>query len=519
MTAALSTLTNDQLGNEITTWAGRLAAGEARLLEMIGEFDVREAWAGPGLLSCAHWLSWRLGIGLTAARERVRVAGCLRSLPTLAAAYADGRLSWTQVRAITRVSEVLVEEDWIVYARAMTGEQLEQLVRTVNRATKPERDKADPERAAWLKRPKVRHLDDGLMQISFTVPEESGQVVLAGLERLTQQIQQERDAERAATAHQATPGHGGAHGEGTDDSAESSEVDEPGPARGTVELLPRPVEPQIGDWGDMSDAERVAVKAYYDELMRVNAHNLPLMAEQQAAQQAQREAHLAQVAADLPATWNDALVRLATGALDSPGLLPIAVKERLRIVIDPMSGWARTSGGELLPPGTVAVPSDPFTALDLAAFDLGRTSRLVSPRLRRFLGDLDGECCRFPGCTRKGKLQAHHVTFWRNGGPTDLANLVLVCSRHHTLIHSKGFQLVLTPDRQLTVRTVDDIPVPQRPVRPFGDDGALPDSTPDTLSPQLDGTQPDWEWAVYVIANQPRACGQDDSAESSVDSP
>ncbi|MEO6204305.1 MAG: hypothetical protein ABIO67_02825 [Mycobacteriales bacterium] len=45
-------------------------------------------------------------------------------------------------------------------------------------------------------------------------------------------------------------------------------------------------------------------------------------------------------------------------------------------------------------------------------------------------------------------------------------NLVLVCSRHHTLIHQYGFQLVLSPDRKLTVRTHDDIPVPAQPAGP-----------------------------------------------------
>ncbi len=65
----------------LTTWAGRIAAGEARLMAYIGEFDERRAWAVDGILSCAHWLSWRLGMGPNAAGERVRVARALRQLP------------------------------------------------------------------------------------------------------------------------------------------------------------------------------------------------------------------------------------------------------------------------------------------------------------------------------------------------------------------------------------------------------------------------------------------------------
>ena len=67
---------------------------------------------------------------------------------------------------------------------------------------------------------------------------------------------------------------------------------------------------------------------------------------------------------------------------------------------------------------------------------------------------------------RTRNLHAHHVRFWRDGGSTDLSNLVLVCSRHHTQIHAEGYQLVLSPDRTLTVRTADDIPVPHHPARP-----------------------------------------------------
>jgi len=110
-------------------WAGRVAAGEARLLTLIGEFDRCEAWSGPGLLSCAHWLSWRLGMGLTAAHERVRVARAPQGLPLLVEAFGAGQLSWTQVRAVTRVATGADEASWVELARSATGAQLESLVR------------------------------------------------------------------------------------------------------------------------------------------------------------------------------------------------------------------------------------------------------------------------------------------------------------------------------------------------------------------------------------------------------
>ena len=62
------------LENEITELAAHLNAATYRLLTLIGEFDERGGWHGAGLKSCAHWLNWKCGIDLGAAREKVRVA-------------------------------------------------------------------------------------------------------------------------------------------------------------------------------------------------------------------------------------------------------------------------------------------------------------------------------------------------------------------------------------------------------------------------------------------------------------
>src|SRR4051794_25867094 len=108
--AALSALTEAQLADRLTTWAGRIAAGEARLLLYLGEFDDRHGWSGVGILSCAHWVAWRLGMGPKAASERVRVARVPRQLPKICAAFIAGKLSFSRVRAITRISTPANEE-------------------------------------------------------------------------------------------------------------------------------------------------------------------------------------------------------------------------------------------------------------------------------------------------------------------------------------------------------------------------------------------------------------------------
>jgi hypothetical protein len=92
----------ERLGDEIAALSAHLDAATARLLELLREFDARGGW--DGARSCAEWLSWRVGLDLGAARERVRVARALGGLPLLSAALARGELSYSKVRALTRVA-------------------------------------------------------------------------------------------------------------------------------------------------------------------------------------------------------------------------------------------------------------------------------------------------------------------------------------------------------------------------------------------------------------------------------
>jgi hypothetical protein len=96
-------LSLDQLGDAIADLSAHLEAATARLLDLIREVDARGGW-NTGFRSCAHWLGWRVGLDLGAARERVRVARALGTLPRLAQALARGELSYAKVRALTRVA-------------------------------------------------------------------------------------------------------------------------------------------------------------------------------------------------------------------------------------------------------------------------------------------------------------------------------------------------------------------------------------------------------------------------------
>jgi hypothetical protein len=96
----------------------------------------------------------------------------------------------------------------------------------------------------------------------------------------------------------------------------------------------------------------------------------------------------------------------------------------------------------LLPPVLGGAPTQPL--------EVGRTSRVVQPAQRTALAVRDGGCV-YPGCDRPlGWCEAHHLRHWLHGGPTDLANLALLCRAHHRAVHEGGWRLARGPDGRLT---------------------------------------------------------------------
>jgi hypothetical protein len=97
--------------------------------------------------------------------------------------------------------------------------------------------------------------------------------------------------------------------------------------------------------------------------------------------------------------------------------------------------------------------------------DVGRSKRVVSEPGRRALKARDG-CCRWPGCDRPAsRSAAHHIVHWIHGGTTDLDNLILLCHRHHWLVHEGKWQLVRSDDGTLLTipPTVSFGPLPRGP--------------------------------------------------------
>ena len=95
----------DRLGNRIAELSARIDAATYGLLCYLHQFNQQHGWEG--FRSCAHWLNWRTGLDLGAAREKLRVAAALAVLPHISAAMACGRLSYSKVRALTQVERLV----------------------------------------------------------------------------------------------------------------------------------------------------------------------------------------------------------------------------------------------------------------------------------------------------------------------------------------------------------------------------------------------------------------------------
>lgn len=166
----LQHLADDDLEKRLTALAGHVAATQASFLAHVLEMDARGLWGRYGMRSAAQWLSWRLGMGLGAAREHVRVGYALLDLPAVAAAFAEGQLSYCKVRALTRVATAVNEAALLEVALGCTGAQLERTVRAYRAVLE-----AESSASATLRRGLRRRVhDDGSVTFALRVaPDEA----------------------------------------------------------------------------------------------------------------------------------------------------------------------------------------------------------------------------------------------------------------------------------------------------------------------------------------------------------
>ena len=399
--------------------AARLSAATHHLLSRIRQFDEAEGWHRQGAQSCAHWLTWRIGLDVATAREKVRVARALGGLPRIDDAFAGGRLSYAQVRAITRVATPENEENLLMIALAATGAQLERICRRF-RTAKAEVTGCvcDPD-AATDRRIRARAIGDGMVKLEIVLAADEAELVLAAVRRA-------RDDLRAAKTDRQ-PGVvdkvGAAAAAGGRVSAEGPAAPATADGRASAEgpAAPAPAGGRVSAEGSAPTAGPITAADALVHLAATRLDGPPGDGRSPATDRYQVVVHLER---DL----------LAGGAADGdPGTaeprFAAALDDGTRISAEAFRRVACDSG-------IVAAVLDEHGS----ALDIGRRTRAIPTAIRRALW-LRDRGCRFPGCGNTRFLHGHHIQHWLHGGPTALANLISLCSTCHGRVHEGGFTI------------------------------------------------------------------------------
>ncbi len=172
----------DELDQAIVNLAARINAETYELLVLIRQFDERAGWLRWGLAGCAEWLHYRCDLSMNAAREKVRVAHALKTLPDVATAFATGELSYSKVRAMTRVVGARNADELLSFALKTTTTRVEERCRELRCGSV---DSLDAAQRAFANRSLrvLRNAERGTMTITIELPLETGELVEKALDK------------------------------------------------------------------------------------------------------------------------------------------------------------------------------------------------------------------------------------------------------------------------------------------------------------------------------------------------
>jgi hypothetical protein len=506
------------LGERLRHHASDLAAAEYRWLVDLEEFDRGDGWALEGAKTPAHWLSWACGLGLEAARERVRVARALPDLPQVSEAMASGRLSFSKVRAITRIATPSNESLLVTYAMSTTASQLERIVREHRRSAD---DAADAQDLHERRRLRWWALPDGRVRIVGEYPPEQAAVVIARIEGTVEKLGEAIPPPSLSQGVDATSAREAAEAGAPEAplANRAYDLDHPIEARRADALL-RLVESARPEDGPCPGCRnRVVVHVREGDLTEERAPGKDTEGLSPA------DGADDPAASSPPIPEDDELL----GAAILDALDTLDEQDRGGAHIEGGSGIARATARRLACDAEIIALVEDAIGMPLG---VGRTSRRIPRRLRRALQERD-RGCRFPGCTATRWVDAHHIVYWSEGGPTELANLILLCRHHHRLVHEVGYTIGVEPGSRFTFLRPDGQPLPVA-APPVEGDAAAPARmnanlslgiTKDSMPPDWDGSPPDYDmahselWDVTYPPHDPtdRAAGGV-SAETSIGS-
>jgi hypothetical protein len=440
------------LGSAIALLSSQINAANHRLLALIARFDRSGGWREQGAMrSCAHWLAARCGISLGAAREKVRVARQLEVLPELREAFAGGDLSYSKVRAVTRVATPENEGFMLGLAQENSAGHLERLVSRYQPVAAPGLDgllEADDARAsheagtvdesgdagnvAALEEEVSRELarglvwfqdDEGMWVLNARLPPEQGQLVIKALQAVARPLEEARHeawkakqkARMQAVARRLLERQKA--GSSTDQTAD---VTSP-----TADL------PEAVIYARAE--EKISAETFSQHMDQIRADALIAMVE-----------HF------LASEPDSGCLQGVKGSDRSQVVLHVDINtlREQKSGVCCVHGRAHFESRPWLAPSTARRLSCDASLVSVLedevgrVLNVGRRSRIVPEHIRRALRERDG-VCRYPGCQEAEYVEAHHIRHWADGGETRLDNLVTLCRFHHRQLHRGCFDIRL----------------------------------------------------------------------------
>ena len=203
-----------ELRRAVTRMAAHINLADWRFVKLIAAMDRTGGWREGGYCNLGNWLDHRCGLGPCASRERIRIGRALAKLPRIDAAFRDGAISYSKVRAITRVATPHTEAMLLAIAEGSSAARLESLVRTYERVGGSVRGRDSSERRRGLS----WYYEDGMLVLTAAVPAERGALVIEALQQVIDGRKDESEARCASLLGVTYPGETAA-GEGSDGAA------------------------------------------------------------------------------------------------------------------------------------------------------------------------------------------------------------------------------------------------------------------------------------------------------------
>jgi hypothetical protein len=341
--------------------------------------------------SCAHWLNWQCGIALGAAREKVRVARCLQWLPLIDASFASGQISYSKVRAMTRVATPENEDFLLMIARYGTASHVEKVVAKYKSVQTTDEDAKEREQENERKLIYFQDQDD-MWVIHAKLPPETGALVVKAIEAVATPAQLEKQQQLQEPQKSVSA-------ETFSDAVDALEEQEP--------------------------------THFQDLLQHTRADALVAIAEQFLATANQNP----QFQGLKGSERCQIMLHVDINTLREHGQAIGHTHQHCHVDdkhwISPKTAKRLSCDASL-----VTVLEDEQGQV----LNIGRRTRTVPASIARALNIRD-KTCRVPGCCESRYVDAHHIKHWADGGETSLDNLVTLCRAHHRQLHQGCFTI------------------------------------------------------------------------------